>query len=118
MQRLAVLTTALSRSPPDPELIYDAMQDRVHQPYRRTLIPGLPEVTKFLTPATHPGLLGVCLSGAGPTILALATTGFDKIATDAARIFSEKGIEVDWQLLEASAGSVVERDGVEVWRAL
>jgi homoserine kinase len=24
-----------------------------------------------MTPSTHPGLLGVCLSGAGPTILAL-----------------------------------------------
>ena len=38
MQRLAVLTTALSRSPPDPDLIYEAMKDRVHQPYRRGLV--------------------------------------------------------------------------------
>lgn len=38
MQRLAVLTTALSRSPPDPDLIYEAMKDRVHQPYRRALV--------------------------------------------------------------------------------
>lgn len=41
MQRLAVLTTALSRSPPDPDLIYEAMKDRVHQPYRRGLV-GIP----------------------------------------------------------------------------
>ena len=38
MQRLAVLTTALAQSPPDPELIYEAMKDRVHQPYRKTLV--------------------------------------------------------------------------------
>lgn len=38
MQRLAVLTTALGQSPPDPELIYEAMKDRVHQPYRKTLV--------------------------------------------------------------------------------
>lgn len=38
MQRLAVLTTALGRSPPDPELIYEAMKDRVHQPYRKALV--------------------------------------------------------------------------------
>jgi homoserine kinase len=38
LQRLAVLTTALTRSPPDPELIYLAMQDRVHQPYRKNLV--------------------------------------------------------------------------------
>lgn len=38
MQRLAVLTTALGQSPPDPELIYEAMKDRVHQPYRKMLV--------------------------------------------------------------------------------
>jgi len=38
LQRLAVLTTALTRSPPDPELIFEAMKDRVHQPYRRGLV--------------------------------------------------------------------------------
>ncbi len=73
LQRLAVLTTALTRSPPDQFLIYQAMQDKVHQPYRKNLIPGLPDVLASVTPKTHPGLLGICLSGAGPTILALAT---------------------------------------------
>ena len=38
LQRLAVLTTALAQSPPDPELIYEAMKDRVHQPYRKPLV--------------------------------------------------------------------------------
>ena len=38
LQRLAVLTTALASSPPDPELIYEAMKDRIHQPYRKTLV--------------------------------------------------------------------------------
>lgn len=118
LQRLAVLTTALSRTPPDPGLIYDAMQDRVHQPYRRTLIPGLPEVTSRLTPTTHPGLLGICLSGAGPTILALATEGFEKIAADAAHIFKEKGVDVDWKLLEVCQGSVIEKDGKEIWKSV
>ncbi|KAG5646077.1 hypothetical protein DXG03_004500 [Asterophora parasitica] len=107
LQRLAVLTTALARSPPDPDLIYEAMKDRVHQPYRKTLIPGLPEVTNNITPATHPGLLGICLSGAGPTILALATGGFEAIAEDARKIFREKGVEIDWKVLEVVGGSAV-----------
>jgi len=108
LQRLAVLTTALGQEPPDPEMIYEAMKDRVHQPYRKALIPGLPEVTSSITPSTHPGLLGICLSGAGPTILALATGGFEAIAEDARKIFQEKGIEVDWKLLTVVGGSVVE----------
>jgi homoserine kinase len=124
LQRLAVLTTALAQSPPDPDLIYEAMKDRVHQPYRKGLvsssslpvcsglsypqIPGLPEVTSRITPDSHPGLLGICLSGAGPTILALATDGFEAIAEDARAIFKEKGIEIDWKLLQVAGGSVVE----------
>lgn len=108
LQRLAVLTTALGQSPPDPELIYEAMKDRIHQPYRKTLIPGLPEVTSTITPQTHPGLLGICLSGAGPTILALATHGFELIAEDARNVFRTKNIEVDWHLLDVVGGSVVE----------
>ncbi|KAK7029675.1 Trihydroxynaphthalene reductase [Paramarasmius palmivorus] len=107
LQRLAVLTTALAQNPPDPDLIYEAMKDRVHQPYRKTLIPGLPEVTSQMTPSTHPGLLGICLSGAGPTILALATGGFESIAEDARAIFRKEGIDIDWKVLEVVGGSSV-----------
>jgi homoserine kinase len=107
LQRLAVLTTALGQTPPDSELIYEAMKDRMHQPYRRTLIPGLPEVTSTITPSSHPGLLGICLSGAGPTILALATHGFEAIAEDARVIFRQQGIEIDWKVLEVSGASRV-----------
>jgi len=100
------------------------MKDRVHQPYRKTLvsyflqpkdqhpfafqIPGLPEVTTQITPASHPGLLGICLSGAGPTILALATGGFEAIAEDARKIFKTFGISVDWKLLDVVGGSMVQ----------
>ncbi|KAG6884860.1 hypothetical protein C0993_007725 [Termitomyces sp. T159_Od127] len=113
LQRLAVLTTALGQSPPDPDLIYEAMKDRVHQPYRRSLVPGLPEVTSRITPATHPGLLGICLSGAGPTVLALATGGFEAIAEDARKIFREQGIEIDWKVLEVVGGSVLEESTID-----
>jgi homoserine kinase len=46
----------------------EAMKDRIHQPYRAPLIPGFDEILAMDTP----GLLGVALSGAGPTVLALA----------------------------------------------
>ncbi|KAI8340759.1 homoserine kinase [Chlamydoabsidia padenii] len=92
-QRLAVLTAALGQSPPDASLIYNAMQDKIHQPYRKTLIPGLPEILSTITPKKYDGLLGICLSGAGPTILALATKNFDTIAKAAQAIFKDHGIE-------------------------
>ncbi|MBW0508101.1 hypothetical protein O181_047816 [Austropuccinia psidii MF-1] len=100
-QRLAVLTTALGRSPPDPKLIYEAMQDRIHQPYRRELIPALSTLTKMMTPETHPGLLGICLSGAGPTILCLATENFEKIAQDMIKVWKdEANVQCWWKVLE------------------
>lgn len=109
LQRLAVLTTALGQSPPDPDLIYEAMKDRVHQPYRKHLIPGLPEVLSSVTPSTHPGLLGICLSGAGPTILALAVDGFDNIAHAAEAVFKTHSVDVDWKVLEISSACEVLR---------
>jgi homoserine kinase len=54
-------------------------------------------------------LLGICLSGAGPTILALATEGFERIAEDARSIFKTFGIEIDWKVLEVAGGSTVEK---------
>lgn len=85
------------------------MQDKVHQPYRRTLIPGLPEILESMNPSTQPGLLGICLSGAGPTILALATDRFEEIATRIIGQFSAKNISCQWKLLEpAQAGTTVE----------
>ncbi|KAF9690695.1 hypothetical protein EKO04_011320 [Ascochyta lentis] len=108
MQRLAVLTTALGQSPPDPDMIYTAMQDKLHQPYRRGLIPGLTEILQSVTPQSHPGLLGICLSGAGPTILALATDNFDSIANHLLAEFNKEGITCDWKLLQpAHEGATV-----------
>ncbi|KAI5289411.1 Trihydroxynaphthalene reductase [Ascosphaera aggregata] len=109
LQRAALLPTMLNSDPLDPDTIYLAMQDKVHQPYRKTLIPGLTEILNFMTPSTQPGLLGICLSGAGPTILALATHNFDKIAERIIAEFHKNGINCRWELLEpAENGAVVE----------
>ena len=93
MQRIALLPTVLGERPPDPESIYLAMQDKLHQPYRQKLVPGLAEILQSITPRSHPGFLGVCLSGAGPTILALATDNFEQIASHLKQQFTAKGIE-------------------------
>ncbi|KAG8525456.1 uncharacterized protein KY384_009100 [Bacidia gigantensis] len=79
-QRCALLPALLGQSTLDTAKISDAMQDKLHQPYRAALIPGFTEVLKDLTPKTYPGLLGVSLSGAGPSIVALATLNFELIA--------------------------------------
>ncbi|CAK9435334.1 uncharacterized protein LODBEIA_P57010 [Lodderomyces beijingensis] len=100
LQRIAILTTALTQNPPNHKVIYEAMKDKIHQPYRTVLIPGLDTVLKDVVPAKHPGLCGICLSGAGPTILCLATDGFESIARDVTGIFQSEGIKCDWKVLD------------------
>ena len=47
-------------------LLSVALEDRIHQPYRSPLCPLLPGLQKL---AGKPGILGVALSGAGPSVL-------------------------------------------------
>ncbi|PGH22908.1 homoserine kinase [Polytolypa hystricis UAMH7299] len=110
LQRATLLPSALSQDPLDPDMIYLAMQDKVHQPYRKHLVPGLTDILHSMNPTTQPGLLGICLSGAGPTILALATKNFAEIADRIVAQFKSHDITCRWELLEpANDGAVVER---------
>ena len=113
MQRIALLPVALGQSPPDPELIHLAMQDKVHQPYRQALIPGLTEIVNSMSPKSEPGFLGVCLSGAGPTILALATSNFEQIAVKIIKLLkqynSNSDLSCTWEVLEPAEGTHVVR---------
>ncbi|MBU4128765.1 homoserine kinase, partial [bacterium] len=52
-----------------PELLSESMQDRVHQPYRKKLIPGMEDVFQA---ARMAGAQGVALSGSGSTIAAFS----------------------------------------------
>ncbi|KAL2314999.1 putative homoserine kinase [Schizosaccharomyces pombe] len=99
LQRLALLTTALGQTPINPHLVYEVMKDKVHQPYRASLIPGLQNILATLNPDTQPGLCGICLSGAGPTVLALATGNFDEIAHAMLSIFEKHGVKCRYLVL-------------------
>ena len=52
----------------DARLISAGMHDRLHEPYRARLFPHLEVMTAA---ARNAGALGACLSGAGPSVLAL-----------------------------------------------
>jgi homoserine kinase len=64
-----------------------------------------------MTPNSHPGLLGICLSGAGPTILALATHNFESIAEVIVKKFAEENITCRTQILvPAFDGATIEEE--------
>jgi homoserine kinase len=64
--RSALLATAIMTS--DASLLRPAMADELHQPYRLPLLAGSRELIDL---AYERGAAGACLSGAGPTILAI-----------------------------------------------
>ncbi len=85
-----------------------AMEDRLHQVHRAALIPGLLEVIKA---ARQAGPCGCALSGAGPSVIALARKDepeLPKIGEAMRRAFQAAGVKS--RLLHLS----VEAKGVEV----
>src|ERR671927_1005093 len=73
------------------DLLRVAMQDRLHQPYRSHLIPGLEDVIEA---ALANGGVGACLSGSGPTVLAFAPeASAPKIAPAMQAAFEGRGVQ-------------------------
>jgi homoserine kinase len=97
VQRSALFIAALDVGRHD--LLAVAMQDRLHQPYRQGLVPGLAEI---LTAPRVPGMLAVALSGSGPTVIALATERFEEIGASIAGRFQQKGLKATIRNLAAA----------------
>ena len=88
LQRTAIFTAAIAQQ--RFELLWEAMRDRLHQPYRETLVPGVKEA---LALPRMPGLLGIALSGAGPSIVALVDDNDEAIGQEIANCFESQKIE-------------------------
>ena len=101
--RAALLTFAFLTE--NPELLDVGTQDRLHQPYRAHLVQGMPEL---LDAARQAGAGGAALSGAGPSLLALAASS--KIAARVRDAMSETArklnVNGDVHILKLSADGV------------
>jgi homoserine kinase len=87
LQRSALFIAALEEQRYD--FLWDAMQDRLHQHCRQHLIPGLDGI---LNQPRSPGLLGIALSGSGPSVVALVTDNFEEIGKSIAAHFQSAGL--------------------------
>ena len=92
VQRSALLIAALATG--SVHAFPAALEDRIHQPYRLKLVPGLEEILQLRAP----GLLGCALSGAGPSILVLYEKGYGTVCDLVSQIFRLHGhaSEVLW----------------------
>lgn len=74
LTRLALLLTGLATD--RPELLAPGTEDRLHQPYRASLLPGMEAI---LEEGRQAGALATCLSGAGSSLLALVNADGERI---------------------------------------
>lgn len=107
VQRAALLIGALTTGATS--AFPTALEDRMHQPYRLELVPGLDEALRLRAP----GLLGCALSGAGPSIVIFYERGFEEVCGLVCQIFALHGhkaevvtgkIARDGYTVEAEAG--------------
>jgi homoserine kinase len=85
VQRSALLIVALATG--TTTAFPTALEDRLHQPYRFPLVPGLEEISKLRVP----GLLGCALSGAGPSILVFHERGHENVCDQVCSVFKKHG---------------------------
>ena len=85
IQRASLLIAALARG--DASVFPTALDDRLHQPFRAPLVPGLSEILRLRAP----GLLGCALSGAGPGVLVFYERSYNRVCDLVRQIFAMHG---------------------------
>ena len=75
--RSALLATAVLTS--DAGMLAEAMRDGLHQPFR---LPHLPGAAQLIELAYERGAAGACLSGAGPSVLAICDSRSARIGRE------------------------------------
>ena len=92
----------------DTKLMKQALQDRLHQPYREKLVPGMKEIIDTLK--IEDGVLGCVLSGAGPSMLVISYKyDVDKIKSIVKDIWDKQNIKADVKTLKIEEqGATVE----------
>jgi len=89
VQRASLLVAALSTG--DRRAFPTALEDRIHQPYRSGVVPGLEEILAL----REPGLLGCALSGAGPAVLVFFEKDAGHCAERVRQIFTREGLRAE-----------------------
>ena len=97
LSRSALLVNALQNS--DWEVLPEAMEDRLHQPYRAPFIPGIEDMFSQIKKT---GLAGVALSGSGPSVVSFTKAGSEEVISKIMKnAFLKAGITCRILVLEA-----------------
>ncbi len=103
LQHAALLATLLAAGRASSQagmtLISRALSDRLHQPYRAPLVPGLDEALQLRLP----GLLGVALSGAGPSLIAFVSSNRGQVISALEAVYAKLGVPCQVRPVEVSS---------------
>lgn len=102
VQRAAFLMAQLAQG--RREGLREAMDDRLHQPYRSSLLPGLQEILEL---RDSEGLLGLALSGAGSTVVAFVDSHGEEIGEQIRQVFAGHEVASQVRLLKADNTGLV-----------
>lgn len=104
-KRLGMFIQAVNTK--DAELMKFALQDRLHQPYRMKLVPGLDKIIENLKHEDN--VLGCVLSGAGPSIIVISQkNNLDKIKSIIKDTWEDMNVKVNIMTLP------VENNGAQI----
>jgi len=73
------------------DLFPELFHDKLHQPYRQQLVPGMERCLALRLP----GLLGVAISGSGSSVIAFTTGDEMRVAEELQRIFADEGEQTE-----------------------
>jgi homoserine kinase len=106
LNRVALITSVFATG--DYALLRGLFDDKLHQPYRKKLIPMLDDV---IAAGVEAGALGGWLSGSGSAIMCLTEQKEKAVADAMAAVFAQERIRCEAQVLTA------DNDGTRVRRA-
>jgi homoserine kinase len=103
-KHLAMLVNAVNTK--DAKLMKVALQDRLHQPYREKLVPGMKEIMEVFKHEEN--VLGCVLSGAGPSLLIISHKyDLDNIKATVKEIWEKQNIKADVRTLKVEEQGAV-----------
>ena len=99
----AMLIAALMKG--SKRFIYNAFEDKMHQPYRAELIPGMFDVFQA---AKEAGAMGAFLSGAGPCLIAFTDKNEARVGKAMIEAFARHDVKAEYMVLS------VDEEGAKV----
>lgn len=104
LKRMGMFVEAVNTH--DSELMKLALTDKLHQPYREKLVPGLKELTEAFK--HEEDILGCVLSGAGSSMLIISKNNVtDKVVSITEEIMSNLNVKADIRTLKIEENGAV-----------